>query len=176
MNCQHAFALVGITAGLLGGQWAHAELPIPPTSTERFPANKVIVVVEQNDGWDRHVSSALSCDGTFIIAGAYSDTTKIRGVVSREAALGFVNELLDLNFFELPGEYGNRKIHLSETAEGDLRVGGTDTADGGAATISLNLGQYRHTVRLAFPAYGASPALREWLKKFGDYMDANRGW
>lgn len=176
MNRWHAIALVGITAGLIGGQRARAELPIPPTSAERFSANSVVVVVEQNDGWDHHVSSALSCDGAFIIAGAYSDTTKIRGFVSREAALGFVNQLLDLNFFDLPGEYGNSKIQLRETAEGDLRVGGTDTADGGCATISLYLGKYRHSVRLAFPAYGASPALREWLKKFSDYMDANRGW
>ncbi len=143
---------------------------------ESFSPQNVFVVLESNSGWAKPTYEGLSCDGKFKILGAYSDTTTIRGTVSPDSALAIINELLALNFFELPSEFGSGRLQLKRSDNGQLHYLTETTIDGGSTRIELHVGQRDHVVILKYPAHGAPEALRRWERRFGDFMKASRGW
>ena len=141
-----------------------------------FDPSQVFVVVESHNGWGKSRRSYLSCDGRFRIIGAYSDTTTIRGTVPPDSALTLVNDLLALNFFELPDRFGAGRLQLARVDGDRLAYLSEMTMDAGSAKISLNVGPRSHAVMLAYPAHGAPAQLRDWLDTFNRYMKENQGW
>lgn len=164
-----------VTAFVLSAGAATAAAGDPPAEGSFAPAN-VLVVVENHNGWGKSTCSGLSCDGRFSILGAYSDTTTIRGTVAPDSALALVNELLALNFFELPDLFGAGRQQLAYLDDQHLAYLWEMTFDAGSSKIELHVGPENHTVVLAFPAHGAPAALRDWLKRFQRFMKENRGW
>ena len=178
MRSHRAIVLTLSVAVLLLPFSAVGANPFGAASAEQFTPESVLIIVSQccELGQQQPLVNGLSCDGSFRISGAYSDSTTIRGVVSRQVALDFVNELLALNFFEQPQRFDSERVQLAETENGEFGLSHEMTIDGGVSTITLQVGQFRHSVELAYPAYGASSELLGWLERFSKFMEEKRGW
>ena len=171
------FSLV-LVAGTFVGCTAVADTALfEREMSEGVAPEAVVVVVESFSAWRPNIEiSALSCDGRFRIAGAYSDTTVIRGVVPPDSAIAIVNELLALNFFEQPSKFGKKRFWLKRRENGMLGLLHEDTWDAGMDTITLTIGTSMYEVSLAYPAHGAPEALHQWVRRFAAFMKECRGW
>jgi hypothetical protein len=144
---------------------------VEPEWNGLFDRENVMVLVRTYDGWGGDATTGLSCDGRIQIIGVYADTTRVRGVVSPDSALVVVNELMALNFFEQPEEFGATQYKLVTDSEGRLGYRWGRALDSGFAEITLRVGTMNHDVTLRYPAVGAPKGLHRWLQRFKEFIE-----
>ena len=137
----------------------------------------MFVLVETFSGFGlQRISAGLACDGHLRIAGAYKDTTTIRANVSPDTSLSYINDLLAIDFFKQPEIFRAECGVAVPADDGQISVLRKTSIDFGSTRITLNLGSWSHSVKLAFPAYGAPQALIDWERRFRALVNEHVGW
>ncbi len=124
-------------------------------------------VTVESSGMTGGTITSLSCEGRFLrIRKAYQDSSTIDGQVDQDSSLALVNELLALDFFDQPARYPAQYSELERRGRNGLEWMVTIISDRGTVDITLRIGDRRHTVELDYPAFGAPPVLKAWVKRF----------
>ena len=93
-----------------------------------------------------------------------------------DTALAFINELLAVDFMELPANYRHICGSASFSNDGYVTLSCVNVVDGGNTRITLHLGKREHSVTLHYPAFGAPKALVQWYRKFLTLVKARANW
>jgi hypothetical protein len=110
--------------------------------------------------------ASISCNGTLRTLAADGDTVSSANAVGPDVALDLVNELLYLNFMDMPPHYDSIRQVLKPEKNRGLQYLSITTSDAGLFTITLRVRDKVHTVSVNLPAPSAPEALREWIPTF----------